>query len=109
MAKISRRRSMPGWPLWRGSASARTRFVIMYCCQWDACSTWGFDPRVENLPIDLDWWVYAHHWAETRFSWFYVGLNAFYMVLGIAGFCAATLRLGKWMLGSTSCCGARCF
>ena len=26
-------------------------------------------PRVENLPIDLDWWVYAHHHAETRFSW----------------------------------------
>ena len=35
-------------------------------------------PRVENLPIDLDWWVYRHHYAETRFSWFYAGLNAFY-------------------------------
>ncbi len=30
-------------------------------------------PRVENLPIDLDWWVYRHHYAETRFSWFYGG------------------------------------
>ncbi len=44
-------------------------------------------PRVENLPIDLDWWVYNHHYAETRFSWFYAGLNAFYLVLGIAGLC----------------------
>ena len=42
-------------------------------------------PRVENLPIDLDWWVYKHHNAETRFSWFYAGLNAFYLLLGIAG------------------------
>jgi len=44
-------------------------------------------PRVENLPIDLDWWVYAHHNAETRFSWAYVGLNAVYLLLGIAGLC----------------------
>jgi len=42
-------------------------------------------PRVENLPIDLDWWVYAHHHAETRFSWFYAGLNAVYLLLAIAG------------------------
>jgi hypothetical protein len=44
-------------------------------------------PRVENLPIDLDWWVYAHHYAETRFGWFYAGLNAFYLLLGVAGLC----------------------
>jgi hypothetical protein len=44
-------------------------------------------PRVDNLPIDLDWWVYAHHNAETRFSWFYAALNAFYLLLGIAGLC----------------------
>jgi hypothetical protein len=42
-------------------------------------------PRVENLPIDLDWWVYAHHHIETRFSWAYAGLNALYLLLGIAG------------------------
>ncbi len=42
-------------------------------------------PRVENLPIDLDWWVYAHHHAETRFSWFYVALNAAYLLLAVAG------------------------
>ena len=36
-------------------------------------------PRVENLPIDLDWWVYTHHHVETRFSWFYAGLNALYL------------------------------
>jgi hypothetical protein len=42
-------------------------------------------PRVENLPIDLDWWVYAHHNDETIFSWGYVGLNALYLVLGAVG------------------------
>jgi hypothetical protein len=44
-------------------------------------------PRVENVPIDLDWWVYAHHHAETEFSWAYAGLNALYLILGIAGMC----------------------
>jgi hypothetical protein len=54
-------------------------------------------PRVDNLPIDLDWWVYAHHNAETRFSWFYAGLNAFYLLLGIAGLCMRP-RYWPWML-----------
>jgi hypothetical protein len=54
-------------------------------------------PRVENLPIDLDWWVYAHHYAETRFSWFYAGLNALYVLLGIAGLCKRP-RMWVWML-----------
>jgi len=44
-------------------------------------------PRVENLPIDLDWWVYSHHHAETEFSWVYAGLNALYLILGITGLC----------------------
>jgi hypothetical protein len=50
-------------------------------------------PRVENLPIDLDWWVYKHHHVETRFSWFYAGLNALYLLLGLAGLC---LRPRLW-------------
>ena len=54
-------------------------------------------PRVENLPIDLDWWVYKHHHVETRFSWFYAGLNAFYLVLALAGLCLRP-RLWPWML-----------
>ena len=44
-------------------------------------------PRVENLNIDLDWWVYSHHHAETEFSWAYAGLNAVYLLLGVAGLC----------------------
>ena len=44
-------------------------------------------PRVENLPIDLDWWVYAHHNAETRFSWAYAALNALYLLVALAGLC----------------------
>jgi hypothetical protein len=51
-------------------------------------------PRVENLPIDLDWWVYKHHHVETRFSWFYAGLNALYIVLAIIGLC---LRPRLWL------------
>jgi len=35
-----------------------------------------FRPRVEDLPIDLDWWNYHRHRVETRFAWFYVLLNA---------------------------------
>jgi hypothetical protein len=54
-------------------------------------------PRVENLPIDLDWWVYRHHYAETRFSWFYAGLNALYLLLGLAGLLMRP-RLWPWML-----------
>jgi hypothetical protein len=47
-----------------------------------------------NLNIDLDWWVYAHHYSETRFSWFYAGINAFYLLLGVAGLC---MRPRLWL------------
>ena len=56
-----------------------------------------FRPRVENLPIDLDWWVYRHHYAETRFSWFYAALNALYVALALGGLCLRP-RLWPWML-----------
>lgn len=51
-------------------------------------------PRVENLPIDLDWWVYENHEEETCISWAYVGLNALYLLLGVAGM---WLRPRFWM------------
>jgi multisubunit Na+/H+ antiporter MnhB subunit len=54
-------------------------------------------PRVENLPIDMDWWVYAHHDEETRFSWEYAVLNAVYLLLGLAGLCMRP-RYWPWML-----------
>jgi hypothetical protein len=54
-------------------------------------------PRVENLPIDLDWWVYAHHRAETRLSWAYAGLNALYLLLALAGLCLRP-RFWPWMV-----------
>jgi hypothetical protein len=44
-------------------------------------------PRVEIFYDDLDWWVYAHHPAETCLSWAYAGLNALYLLLGLAGLC----------------------
>ncbi|MGD0629327.1 MAG: glycosyltransferase family 39 protein [Terracidiphilus sp.] len=57
----------------------------------------GLRPRVENLNIDLDWWVYSHHYAETRFSWAYAGLNAAYLLLAFVGLCFRP-RYWPWML-----------
>ena len=54
-------------------------------------------PRVENLNIDLDWWVYAHHNDETIFSWSYAALNALYLLLGVVGLCLRP-KYWKWML-----------
>ncbi len=42
-------------------------------------------PRVENLPIDLDWWNYARHHNETLFSWLYAALNLLYLLLAGIG------------------------
>jgi hypothetical protein len=54
-------------------------------------------PRVENLPIDQDWWNPTHHWDETTLSWFYVALNFAYLLLGVIGMCLRP-RLWPWML-----------
>jgi hypothetical protein len=54
-------------------------------------------PRVENLNIDLDWWVYSHHYSETRFSWAYAALNAGYLLLALAGLCFRP-RYWPWMV-----------
>jgi hypothetical protein len=42
-------------------------------------------PRVENLPIDLRWWEYEHHWQETIFSQVYGLVNVIYLLLGLVG------------------------
>ena len=42
-------------------------------------------PRVENLDIDLDWWVYSHHHKETEFSFAYAALNALFLALAACG------------------------
>ena len=44
-----------------------------------------FRPRVENLPIELDWQNYDEHEWETIFSWFCVGLNIVFMALATIG------------------------
>jgi hypothetical protein len=54
-------------------------------------------PRVENLPIDTDWWVYQRHKAETRFAWSYAALNALLLLLALAGLWIKP-RLWPWML-----------
>jgi len=45
-----------------------------------------FRPRVENLTIDLRWWEYWNHRAETRFSYTYAAINLLFLILGLAGF-----------------------
>ena len=45
-----------------------------------------FRPRVENLTIDLRWWQYSHHYAETKFSYSYAALNLILIVLGLYAF-----------------------
>jgi hypothetical protein len=44
-------------------------------------------PRTDNLPIDMDWWNFKKHEDETCISWAYAGLNAMYLLLGVAGLC----------------------
>lgn len=56
-----------------------------------------FRPRVENLPINPDWWKPFYHPEETEFSWSYAGLNLVYFLLAAIGLCLRP-RLWKWML-----------
>jgi hypothetical protein len=46
----------------------------------------AFRPRTELLWIELRWWQYQHHPAETVFAWAYAGLNLAYFVAAIVGF-----------------------
>jgi len=55
-------------------------------------------PRVENLTIDLYWWQYSHHRAETRFSWVYAGVNLLFFLLGLLGLLYRP-RLWPYMAG----------
>ncbi len=54
-------------------------------------------PRTENLPIDLDWWVYRNHHQETIFSWSYAALNLLLLATGFLGL-ALRPRLAGGML-----------
>jgi hypothetical protein len=44
-----------------------------------------FRPRTEMLNIELRWWEYARHNAETEFAAAYAALNLAYIVLAAAG------------------------
>lgn len=46
-------------------------------------------PRTELLWIELRWWQYDIHRAETTFAWSYAALNLLYLVLAVLG-------LRKW-------------
>jgi hypothetical protein len=44
-----------------------------------------FRPRVEMLDIELRWWQYRLHHAETRISYAYGALNLLYLLAALAG------------------------
>ena len=43
-------------------------------------------PRTELLWIELRWWEYSKHNAETEFAYAYAGLNLIYLALAVIGF-----------------------
>jgi 4-amino-4-deoxy-L-arabinose transferase-like glycosyltransferase len=46
----------------------------------------AFRPRTEMLWIELRWWQFEHHEAETVFAYGYAALNFVYFVLALVGF-----------------------
>jgi hypothetical protein len=46
----------------------------------------AFRPRTELLWIELRWWQYDRHHAETEFAWAYAGLNLAYFLAALVGF-----------------------
>jgi hypothetical protein len=42
-------------------------------------------PRTAQLDIEVRWWQYQHHPAETIFSWAYAALNLAYLLLAAWG------------------------
>jgi hypothetical protein len=42
-------------------------------------------PRVEMLNIELRWWQYSHHRAETRIAYAYGALNLLYLLAALVG------------------------
>lgn len=43
-------------------------------------------PRTELLWIELRWWEYSKHHAETEFAFAYAALNLAYIILAVIGF-----------------------
>jgi hypothetical protein len=42
-------------------------------------------PRVEMMEINLEWWKWSRHRAQTLFAAAYAALNLVYLTLGVAG------------------------
>ncbi len=55
-------------------------------------------PRTEQLWIELRWWQYARHPAETVFSWGYAALNLGYLGLAAWGLLARRVTYAPVML-----------
>lgn len=51
-------------------------------------------PRTELLWIELRWWQFRHHEAETVFAWVYAALNLAYLVAAAVGFAKRPLFAG---------------
>jgi len=52
---------------------------------WGRMANMWLRPRVENLPIEMDWWNYAAHRGETSFSYAWGALNLLYLGLAVVG------------------------
>jgi hypothetical protein len=44
-----------------------------------------FRPRTEMMNVDLEWWKWSKHPAQTVFAGSYAALNLAYLALGVAG------------------------
>lgn len=54
-------------------------------------------PRVEMMPIELEWWKWSQHRAQTAFAAAYAVVNFGYLMLGLAGLWAWQRGgLGQW-------------
>lgn len=52
---------------------------------WARLADMWLRPRIENLPLDMDWWNYARHRAESRIALGYGLLNLLYLGLAVIG------------------------
>lgn len=53
---------------------------------WARLADMAFRPRTEMLWIELRWWQFDRHQAETEFAWAYAALNLAFFVLACIGF-----------------------
>jgi hypothetical protein len=66
-----------------------------------------FRPRVEMMPIPIEWWKWSHHRVQAAFAAAYGAANLAYIILGLAGLRAWKRR--GWRSKTTSTDPTNCF